>query len=82
MSVASSIDRLMSFALVAAAFIFVAGGAGAEGVLRIGTNVSTVTFDPIRTHANADIIEAIDTELTKLAEAHEKLETLNHYFPE
>ena len=49
-----SARRLAGLALLAA-LVLAGGEAGAEGVLRIGTNVGTVTFDPIRTNANADI---------------------------
>lgn len=51
----TALRRMACLALLAAAFVLAGGSARAEGVLRIGTNVSTVTFDPIRTNANADI---------------------------
>ena len=53
MRLTRSIMRVAGSALLALALA--AGAAHAEGVLRIGTNVGTVTFDPIRTNANADI---------------------------
>ena len=45
-------------------------------------NVEVYLTNPAGIGEHPDIVEAIDTELAKLAEAHEKLETLNHYFPE
>ena len=55
MSIRHSITGLARLAAFAAALLLAAGGASAESVLRIGTNVGPVTFDPIRTNANADI---------------------------
>ena len=51
----TSARRLARLVVLAASLVMAGGEASAEGVLRIGTNVGTVTFDPIRTNANADI---------------------------
>ena len=51
MSINHSITDSARLAALAAALLLAAGGASAEGVLRIGTNVGPVTFDPIRTIA-------------------------------
>jgi peptide/nickel transport system substrate-binding protein len=55
MRLTTSARRLARFALLAAALVLGGGAVSAEGVLRIGTNVSVATFDPIRSTANADI---------------------------
>lgn len=49
---------------------------------RAQANIEVYLTNPAGIGEHPDIIEAIDSELVKLAEAHEKLETLNHYFPE
>lgn len=49
---------------------------------RAQANIEVYLTNPVGIGEHSDIIEALDTELAKLAEAHEKLETLNHYFPE
>ena len=49
---------------------------------RAQANIEVYLTNPVGIGEHSDIVEAIDTELAKLAEAHEKLETLNHYFPE
>ena len=51
-------------------------------VARARANIDVYLTNPAGIGEHPDIVEAIDTELAKLAEAHEKLETLNHYFPE
>ena len=56
---------------------------GYQGDLdRAKANIEVYLTNPAGIGEHPDIVEAIDMELTKLAEAHEKLETLNHYFPE
>ncbi len=55
MRLTTSVRRAAGLATLAAALVLAGAEAAAEGVLRIGTNVGTVTFDPIRTNANADI---------------------------
>ena len=48
---------------------------------RAQANIEVYLTNPAGIGEHPDIIEAIDSELAKLAEAHEKLETLNKYFP-
>ena len=49
---------------------------------RAQANIEVYLTNPAGIGEHPDIIEAIDSELAKLAEAHEKLETLKLYFPE
>lgn len=50
-------------------------------IARARANIDVYLTNPAGIGEHPDIIEAIDTELAKLAEADEKLETLNKYFP-
>ena len=49
---------------------------------RAQANIAVYLTNPAGIGEHPDIVEAIDSELAKLAEAHEKLETLLHYFDE
>jgi len=47
---------------------------------RAVANIEVYLTNPAGIGEHPDIVEAIDTELAKLAEADEKLKTLNEYF--
>ena len=55
---------------------------GYEGdIARARANIEVYLTNPAGIGEHPDIVEAVDTELAKLAEADEKLETLKKYFP-
>ena len=55
---------------------------GYEGdIARARANIEVYMTNPAGIGEHPDIIEAIDMELAKLAEADEKLSTLDKYFP-
>ena len=49
--------------------------------LKAKANIEVYLLNPAGIGEHPDIIEAMDLEISKLAEADEKLETLNKYFP-
>lgn len=50
-------------------------------VARARANIDVYLTNPAGIGEHPDIIEAIDSEVAKLAEADEKLATLDKYFP-
>jgi len=54
----------------------------AGDIARAVANIEVYLTNPAGIGEHSDIVEAIDTELAKLAEADEKLKTLNEYFAE
>ena len=54
----------------------------AGDIARAQANIEVYLSNPAGIGEHPDIIEAIDMELAKIAEADEKIETLNKYFPE
>ena len=43
-------------------------------------NVEIYLNQPVGIGEHSDIMSAIETELTAIAQAHEKIEVINHYF--
>ena len=44
-------------------------------------NVEIYLNQPVGIGEHSDVMSAIETEITAIAQAHEKIEVINHYFP-
>ena len=43
-------------------------------------NVEIYLNQPVGIGEHSDVMSAIETEITSIAQAHEKIEVINHYF--
>ena len=43
-------------------------------------NVESYLNQPVGIGEHSDVMSAIETEITSIAQAHEKIEVINHYF--
>ena len=43
-------------------------------------NVEVYLHNPVGIGEHSDVMSAIETEITAIAQAHEKIEVINHYF--
>ena len=49
-------------------------------IAKLKQNVEIYLNQPVGIGEHSDIMSAIETEITAIAQAHEKIEVINHYF--